>query len=152
MLTFLRSSSWVAVLKDSPHLLWNMLYELRVFCAQFCAGMWSQDDYTTMFNVDWYLNAHWSRGLESDLFLLQFCAAFSPPHLYVKRIIGRFGLSEYLFLNLETSSEYEPDLVKEMLTLLIQVLQERRFYGLTIPQSLRLALVCKLASGNATYN
>ncbi|KAM7255908.1 hypothetical protein ACFE04_011649 [Oxalis oulophora] len=126
--------------------------QVRVFCAQVCTGMWSEDDIHSMLSAHWYLNARLSEGLESDLFLLQFCAAYAPPDLYVARILGRFGLSEYLSLNLEKSSEYEPDLVKEMLSLLIQVLQERRFCGLTIPQSLRSALVCHLASGDATYS
>ncbi|KAM7257627.1 hypothetical protein ACFE04_013368 [Oxalis oulophora] len=97
------------------HPLW-----IRVFCAQVCAGMWSENDVNAMLSAHWYLDPSLSEGLESDLFLLQFCAAFAPPDLYIERILGCFGLSEYLSLNLEKSSEYEPDLVMEMLTLIIQ--------------------------------
>lgn len=46
------------------------------------------------------------QGLELDLFLLQCCAALAPADLYVRRILERFGLSDYLFLSLERSSEY----------------------------------------------
>ena len=46
------------------------------------------------------------RGLELDLFLLQCCAALAPPDLYVKRIVERFGLLDYLSLSLERSNEY----------------------------------------------
>lgn len=48
------------------------------------------------------------QGLELDLFLLQCCAALAPADLYVNRIIERFGLSNYLSLNLERRSEYVP--------------------------------------------
>ncbi|KAM7261840.1 hypothetical protein ACFE04_020917 [Oxalis oulophora] len=97
---------------------------VRVFCAQVWAGMSSENDVAS-FSAYWYLDARWSQGLESDLFLLQFCGASAPPDLYVEIILGRFGLLEYLSLNLEKSNKYEPDLVKEMLTLIIQ---EDRFY------------------------
>ena len=46
------------------------------------------------------------QGLELDLFLLQCCAALAPPDLYVKRIVERFGLLDYLSLSLERSNEY----------------------------------------------
>jgi len=46
------------------------------------------------------------QGLELDLFLLQCCAALAPEDLFVSRILERFGLSNYLSLNLERSSEY----------------------------------------------
>ncbi|KAM7262104.1 hypothetical protein ACFE04_021181 [Oxalis oulophora] len=92
---------------------------VRVFCAQVCARMWSENDVAS-FSAYWYLDARWLQGLESDLFLLQFCGASAPPDLYVESILGCFGLLEYLFLNLEKSSEYEPDLMKEKLTLIIQ--------------------------------
>lgn len=48
------------------------------------------------------------QGLELDLFLLQCCAALAPADLYVNRIIERFGVTNYLSLNLERSSEYVP--------------------------------------------
>lgn len=44
--------------------------------------------------------------LELDLFLLQLCAAFAPADLYVRRILERFQLSNYLALDLKRSSEY----------------------------------------------
>lgn len=48
------------------------------------------------------------QGLEPDLFLLQCCAALAQEDLFVSRILERFGLSNYLSLNLEQSSEYVP--------------------------------------------
>lgn len=46
------------------------------------------------------------QGQELDLFLLQCCAALAPADLFIKRILGRFGLADYLSLKLEQSSEY----------------------------------------------
>lgn len=45
---------------------------------------------------------------------------------------------------------YEPVLVEEMLTLIIQIVKERRFCGQTTAESLRRELVYKLATGDAT--
>lgn len=50
----------------------------------------------------------WSeQGLELDLFLLQCRAALAPEDFSVSRVLERFGLSNYLPLNLEQSSGYE---------------------------------------------
>lgn len=46
------------------------------------------------------------QGLELDLFMLQCCAALAPADLFVKRVLERFELSNYLLLNFEQSSEY----------------------------------------------
>lgn len=92
------------------------------------------------------------QGLELDLFLLQCCAALAPADLYVNRIVKRFGLSSYLSLNLERSSEYEAVLVQEMLTLIIQIVKERRFCGLTKAESLKRELIHKLAIADATHS
>lgn len=45
---------------------------------------------------------------------------------------------------------HEPILVAEMLTLLIQILKERRFCGLTTAECLQRELVYKLSMGDAT--
>ncbi|KAL5740599.1 hypothetical protein ACOSQ2_029779 [Xanthoceras sorbifolium] len=126
---------------------------IRVFCAQVHAGMWRKNGDAALSSCEWYRSVRWSeQGLELDLFLLQCCAALAPADLYVNRILERFGLSSYLSLNLERSCEYEPVLVQEMLALMIQILQERRFCGLTTAESLKRELVHKLAIGDATHS
>lgn len=97
-------------------------------------------------------NCRSEQFVELDLFLLQCCAALAPADLYIKRIIERFGLSSYLSLNLERSSEYEPVLVQEMLTLIIQIIKERRFCGLTRAESVKRELVHKLSIADATHS
>lgn len=54
----------------------------------------------------WVAYCRSEQGLELDLLLLQCCAALAPADLYVSRILERFGLSSYLSLNPERSSEY----------------------------------------------
>lgn len=126
---------------------------IRVFCSQINAGMWRKNGDAAPIFRDWYHSVRWSdQGLEHDLFLLQCCAAMAPPDLFVKRILDRFGLSSYLSLNLERSSEYEPVLVKEMLTMIIQILQERRFCGLTTADCLKRELIYRLAIGDTTHS
>jgi hypothetical protein len=44
-------------------------------------------------------------GLESDLFLLQCCAALSSPEFFVRTIQERFGLSNYTSLELAEQNE-----------------------------------------------
>ncbi|XP_022745332.1 E3 ubiquitin-protein ligase PRT6-like isoform X2 [Durio zibethinus] len=126
---------------------------VRVFCAQVIAGMWRKNGDAALVSCEWYRSVCWSeQGLELDLFMLQFCAAVAPPDLYVKRIVERFGLLNYLSLSLERSNEYEPVLVQEMLTLILQILQERRFCGRNTADSLKRELICKLAIGDATHS
>ncbi|XP_068635271.1 E3 ubiquitin-protein ligase PRT6-like [Aristolochia californica] len=124
---------------------------LRVFCAQLRAGMWRKNGDPALVSYEWYRSIRWcEQGLEFDLFLLQCCAALGSPDSYVKRIQERFGLSDYLSLNLERPNEYEPVLAQEMLTLIIQIVQERQYCGFSAAENLRRELVCKLAVGDAT--
>ncbi|KAF8379035.1 hypothetical protein HHK36_028462 [Tetracentron sinense] len=109
---------------------------IRVFCAQVYAGMWRKNGDAAILNCEWYRLVSWSeQSLELDLFLLQCCAALAPPDLYVKRILERFGSSNYLSLNIKQS---------KLLTY--------RFFGLSTTDSLRRELVYKLAIGDATHS
>ncbi|PPR85992.1 hypothetical protein GOBAR_AA34699 [Gossypium barbadense] len=113
---------------------------IRVFCAQVIAGMWRKNGDAALVSCEWYRSVRWTeQGLELDLFLMQCCAALAPPDLYVKRIVERFGL-------------YEPVLVQEMLTLIMQILLERRFCGRNTADSLKRELIYKLAIGDATHS
>ncbi|CAL5388291.1 unnamed protein product [Camellia sinensis] len=124
---------------------------IRVFCAQVHAGMWRKNGDAAILSWEWYRSVRWSeQGLELDLLLLQCCAALAPADLYVNRILERFGLSNFLSLHPERSSEYEPVLVQEMLTLIIQIVKERRFCGLNMAECLQRELIYKLAIGDAT--
>ncbi|KAK4392246.1 E3 ubiquitin-protein ligase PRT6 [Sesamum angolense] len=104
---------------------------IRVFCAEVRAGMWRRNGDAPILFSEWYRSVRWSeQGQDLDLFLLQCCAALAPADLYLQRILERFGLSNYLSMNLEQSSEHEPVLVAEMLTLLIQIVKERSLSSL----------------------
>ncbi|KAJ4911538.1 E3 ubiquitin-protein ligase PRT6 [Raphanus sativus] len=126
---------------------------VRVFCAQVIAGMWKKNGDSVLVSCEWYRSVRWSeQGLELDLFLLQFCGALAPADSYVNKILDRFGLSSYLSLNPDMTNEYEAVLVQEMLALLIQILQERRFCGLSTAESLRREIIFKLATGDFTHS
>nr|XP_010920582.1 E3 ubiquitin-protein ligase PRT6 [Elaeis guineensis]XP_010920583.1 E3 ubiquitin-protein ligase PRT6 [Elaeis guineensis] len=126
---------------------------LRVFCAQVRAGMWRKNGDAAIFSSELYRSVQsLEQGLASDLFLLQCCAALAPPELFVRRIQERFGLSNYTSLNLAEHNEYEPILVQEMLTSIIQIVKERRFSGLSLVENLKRELVYKLAIGDATHS
>ncbi|KAF8048454.1 hypothetical protein N665_2507s0003 [Sinapis alba] len=124
---------------------------VRVFCAQVIAGMWKKNGDPASASCEWYWSVRRSeQGLELDLFLLQCCGALAPADSYVNKLLSRFGLSSYLSLSPDITNEYEPVLVQEMLALLIQILQERRFCGLSTAESLRREIICKLATGDFT--
>ncbi|KAL5229199.1 hypothetical protein ABZP36_017464 [Zizania latifolia] len=119
---------------------------VRVFCAQVRAGMWSKNGDAAILSAEWYRTVQrLEQGLESDLFLLQCCAAQSSPEFFVKTIQERFGLSNYTSLILAEQNEYESVLMQEMLTFLIQLVKERRFCGLSTSENLRRELIYKLA-------
>ncbi|KAI3801291.1 hypothetical protein L1987_29395 [Smallanthus sonchifolius] len=126
---------------------------IRVFCSEVHAGMWRKNGDAAILSYEWYRSVRWSeQGLELDLFLLQCCAALAPADLYIARIINRFGLSTYLSLDLERANEYEAVLMQEMLNLIIQIVKERRFCGLTTAQCLQREIIYKLSTGNATHS
>nr|XP_043618780.1 E3 ubiquitin-protein ligase PRT6 isoform X1 [Erigeron canadensis] len=120
---------------------------IRVFCSEVHAGMWRKNGDAAILSYEWS-----EQGLELDLFLLQCCAALAPADLYIVRILERFGLSSYLSLDLERANEYEAVLMQEMLNLIIQIVKERRFCGLTTAQCLQRELIYKLSTGNATHS
>uniref|UniRef100_A0A0E0JE11 E3 ubiquitin-protein ligase n=1 Tax=Oryza punctata TaxID=4537 RepID=A0A0E0JE11_ORYPU len=126
---------------------------LRVFCAQVRAGMWRKNGDAAILSAEWYRSVQWlEQGLESDLFLLQCCAALSSPELFVKTIQERFGLSNYTSLDLAEQNEYESVLMQEMLTFLIQLVKERRFCGLSTSDNLKRELIYKLAVVDSTHS
>ncbi|KAJ0235076.1 hypothetical protein HA466_0266960 [Hirschfeldia incana] len=124
---------------------------VRVFCAQAIAGMWKKNGDSPLVSCEMYRSVRRSeQGLELDLFLLQCCGALAPADSYVNKLLSRFGLSSYLSLSPDITNEYEPVLVQEMLALLIQILQERRFCGLSTAESLRREIIFNLATGDFT--
>ncbi|XP_015697922.1 E3 ubiquitin-protein ligase PRT6 isoform X2 [Oryza brachyantha] len=126
---------------------------LRVFCAQVRAGMWRKNGDAAILSAEWYRSVQWlEQGLESDLFLLQCCAALSSPEFFVKTIQERFGLSNYTSLDLMEHNEYESVLMQEMLTFLIQLVKERRFCGLSTSDNLKRELIYKLAVVDSTHS
>ncbi|RLN23509.1 hypothetical protein C2845_PM07G01520 [Panicum miliaceum] len=120
---------------------------VRVFCTQVRAGMWRKNGDAAILSAEWL-----EQGLESDLFLLQCCAALSSPEFFVRTIQERFGLSSYTSLDLAEQNEYESVLMQEMLTFLIQLVKERRFCGLSTADNLKRELIYKLAIGDATHS
>nr|CAD1828695.1 unnamed protein product [Ananas comosus var. bracteatus] len=115
--------------------------------------MWRKNGDAAISTAEWYRSVQWfEQGLESDLFLLQCCAALAPPECFVKTIQERFGLSNYTSLNFAEHNEYEPVLVQEMLTLIIQIVKERRFCGLSTADNIKRELVYRLAIGDATHS
>ncbi|KAG0484149.1 hypothetical protein HPP92_012233 [Vanilla planifolia] len=127
--------------------------QLRVCCAQVRAGMWRKSGDTAILCSEWYRSIRWfEQGLESDLFLLQCCAALAPPDQFVQRVLERFDLSNYLSLNLADYNEFEAVLVLEMLTLIIHIVKERRFCGLSVEENLYRELVYRLSIGDATHS
>ncbi|XP_078428667.1 proteolysis 6 isoform X2 [Wolffia australiana] len=124
---------------------------LRVFCAQVRAGMWRRNIDVGVLLSEFYHEVHlFDIGVEADLFLLQCCAALAPPEMFVKRIMERFDLLDYICLDSAEDNEYEPVLLQEMFALLIQIITQRRFCGLSTADNLRHEIVRKLATGDAT--
>ncbi|KAJ0244065.1 hypothetical protein HA466_0200230 [Hirschfeldia incana] len=143
-----------------PHgfsaLVMEHVVRVRVFCAQVIAGMWKKNGDSAFVSCEWYRSVRsvrWAeQGLELDLFLLQCCGALAPADSYVNTLLCRFGLSSYLSLNPDLTNEYEAVLVQELLALLIQILQERRFCGHSTTESLRREIIFNLATKDFTHS
>lgn len=68
-------------------------------------------------------------------------------------LVSTFALGiNYIDIVTISFFRYEAVLVQEMLTLIIQIVKERRFCGLSTTENLRRELVYKLAVGDATHS
>ncbi|KAG0593011.1 hypothetical protein KC19_1G298000 [Ceratodon purpureus] len=141
-----RVPGFAAVVMEHP-------LRLQVLCAQVQAGMWRRNGHATSALCDLYHTVHWCEdSLELDLFLLQCCSVISPFENFVERILARFSLSDYFSLSLWHPNEYQVTLAQELLILLIRLVSERGFCGLTEKDALRRELVQRLAVGDATHS
>uniref|UniRef100_A0A7I4DB25 E3 ubiquitin-protein ligase n=1 Tax=Physcomitrium patens TaxID=3218 RepID=A0A7I4DB25_PHYPA len=139
-----RVPGFAAVVMEHP-------LRLQVLCAQVQVGMWRRNGHATSALCDLYHTVHWCEdSLELDVFLLQCCAVLAPCEAFVERIVARFSLSDYFTLSVYRLNEYQVTLAQELLILLIRIVSERGFCGLTEKQSLRRELVQRLAVGDAT--
>ncbi|KAF3775302.1 E3 ubiquitin-protein ligase [Nymphaea thermarum] len=126
---------------------------VRVFCAQVRGGMWRRNGHSVLSLCENYHNVRWcEQGLDLDLFMLQFCAALAPPEAFVRRIVERFGLVNYISLDSRRSNEYESALVQDMIILIIQIVKERQLCGLSAADKLKRELIYRLVIGDATHS
>ncbi|CAN6442635.1 unnamed protein product [Victoria cruziana] len=126
---------------------------VRVFCSQVRAGMWRRNGHSVLSLCENYHSVPWcEQGLDLDLFMLQFCAALAPPEAFVRRIVERFGLLNYILLDSRRSNEYESALLQDMLTLIIQIVKERQLCGLSAADKLKRELIYRLVVGDATHS
>ncbi|XP_024382980.1 E3 ubiquitin-protein ligase PRT6 isoform X2 [Physcomitrium patens] len=126
---------------------------LQVLCAQVQAGMWRYNGISSNDLSILYHTVHWCEdSLELDLFLLQCCAVMAPPEEFVERLQVRFLLSDYFTLVLSCPNEYEVTLAQELLVLMIRLVSERGFCGITEVDAIRRDLVWRLAVGDATHS
>ncbi|XP_024387527.1 E3 ubiquitin-protein ligase PRT6 isoform X2 [Physcomitrium patens] len=139
-----RVPGFAAVVMEHP-------LRLQVLCAQVQAGMWRRNGHATRALCDLYHSVHWCEdSLEIDLFLLQCCAVLAPCEAFVDRIVARFALSDYFNFSFWHPNEYQVTLAQELIILLIRLVSERGFCGLTEKESLRRELVLRLAVGDTT--
>ncbi|XP_024369767.1 E3 ubiquitin-protein ligase PRT6 isoform X2 [Physcomitrium patens] len=142
----LQMAGFISVLMEHP-------LRLQVLCAQVQAGMWRRNGHSTSGLFDLYHSVHWCEdGLELDLFLLQCCAVMAPSEEFVERLQARFALSDFFTLVLWRPNEYEVTLAQELLVMMIRLVSERGYCGLTEVEALRRELVLRLAVGDATHS
>ncbi|XP_024515044.1 E3 ubiquitin-protein ligase PRT6 [Selaginella moellendorffii] len=141
-----------------PALLMEHPLRIQVLCSQVHAGMWRRNGHSIVGLCDIYRAVPWSvecrceDSLELDLFMLQCCASMAPAEEFAGRVFTCFGLAEYFSLYLWKPNEYEPVLAQEMLVLLIRIISERGFCGLSPKESLRRELIQRLAIGDASHS
>ncbi|KAK3038512.1 hypothetical protein RJ639_029312, partial [Escallonia herrerae] len=147
--------------------------ELDLFLLQCCAALAPADLYVTRilerFGLSSYLSLNLERSsvgvcqedVKDNVVECQFGEnapfldkhSWRVPHFENESVGVDVELLETGLLKgqwLAYLSGYEPVLVQEMLTLIIQIVKERRFCGLTTTECLQRELIYKLSTGDAT--
>ncbi|XP_058960015.2 E3 ubiquitin-protein ligase ubr3 [Pocillopora verrucosa] len=147
----------------SSHLLRNICEDLLHIQAAICeihAGRWVRNGSQIRSQVRFYDDCHFCNSMQDlDIFMLQVCAMFLDPEIFVNMMIESFGLRHWFKFGVPAVSsppsfdvDSEVSMVEGMLMLLVTLLSNRLHLGLTDQEILRKEMVAQLCMGDKTHS
>ncbi|XP_068671556.1 E3 ubiquitin-protein ligase ubr3-like isoform X2 [Montipora foliosa] len=147
----------------SQQLLRNICEDLIHIQAAICeirAGRWVRNGSQIRSQVRLYAECHFCNSMQDlDIFLLQVCAMFLDPDVFIDVMIESFSLRHWFKFGVPVVSnppsfdiDTEASMVEGMLTLLVTLLSNRLHLGLTEKEILRQELVAQLCMWDKTHS
>ncbi|XP_072747592.1 E3 ubiquitin-protein ligase Ubr3 isoform X3 [Anoplolepis gracilipes] len=146
---------------DMLHLL--MMHPLRVQVAfyEILNGLWVRNGLQIKGQAMTYIQCNFCNSMvDADLYLLQICATKLLPDIFLKTIIEKFHVREWMSLCLYDAPQNEyfdgeyPDtpMLESCLTFLATLVNVRTNLGLSDPEMSRLEMVTLLCMGDKTHS
>ncbi|KJE91113.1 ubiquitin ligase E3 [Capsaspora owczarzaki ATCC 30864] len=131
-------------------------FPLRVYVlrAQARAGMWRRNGESLAQQVWMYMHPSFAETfVDPDIFALQLGAIALSPNTLLTSMAMRFGLaSELSFSAPEFRVGDTPDLFADFFSLLITMLSERTFLGMSFGEYVRMEIIHRLAVDDFTHS
>ncbi|XP_078377169.1 E3 ubiquitin-protein ligase ubr3-like isoform X1 [Oculina patagonica] len=136
------------------------LFHIQAAICEIRAGRWVRNGSQIRSQVQLYVNCHFCNSmLDLDIFLLQVCAMFLDPEVFISTMIESFGLRHWFKFGVPVvssppsfDSSTEVSMVEGMLTLLITLLSTRLHLGLSDQEILRQEMIAQLCMGDKTHS
>ncbi|XP_011691605.1 PREDICTED: E3 ubiquitin-protein ligase UBR3 isoform X2 [Wasmannia auropunctata] len=145
---------------DMLHLL--MMHPLRVQVAfyEILNGLWVRNGLQIKGQAMTYIQCNFCNSMvDADLYLLQICATKLMPDVFLKTVIEKFHVREWMSLclyhapqNEYLEGEYDTPMLESCLTFLATLVNVRTNLGLSDPEMSRLEMVTLLCMGDKTHS
>lgn len=145
---------------DMLHLL--MMHPLRVQVAfyEILNGLWVRNGLQIKGQAMTYIQCNFCNSMvDADLYLLQICATKLLPDVFLKTIIEKFHVREWMSLclyhapqNEYLEGEHDTPMLESCLTFLATLVNVRTNLGLSDPEMSRLEMVTLLCMGDKTHS
>ncbi|XP_020290278.1 E3 ubiquitin-protein ligase UBR3 isoform X2 [Pseudomyrmex gracilis] len=145
---------------DVLHLL--MMHPLRIQVAfyEILNGLWVRNGLQIKGQAMTYIQCNFCNSMvDADLYLLQICATKLLPDVFLKTIIEKFHVREWMSLclyhapqNEYLEGEHGTPMLESCLTFLAMLVNVRTNLGLSDPEMSRLEMVTLLCTGDKTHS
>ncbi|XP_015603280.1 E3 ubiquitin-protein ligase Ubr3 isoform X2 [Cephus cinctus] len=145
---------------DMLHLM--MMHPLRVQVAfyEILHGLWVRNGLQIKGQAMTYIQCNFCNSMvDADLYLLQICATKLQPDVFLKTIIEKFHVREWMSLshypapqNEYLEGEHDTPMLESCLTFLATLVNVRTNLGLSDPETSYLEMVTLLCMGDKTHS
>eukprot|EP00116_Pleurobrachia_bachei_P000505 sb/3460767/ len=146
----------------SEDILWCVMehvLRIQIGIGEILSGLWVRNGYMLRSQEEFYLQGQYcNQCVDLDIFLLQVCVMGLDSDHFMTTLLQRYGLETWFKFGELVSpkqpedTEIQQGLVESMLNLLLQLVYQRMYMGLSEESMVHLELVTKLTMGDFTHS
>ncbi|KMQ97669.1 e3 ubiquitin-protein ligase ubr3 [Lasius niger] len=141
-------------------ILFTALFAFSVAFYEILNGLWVRNGLQIKGQAMTYIQCNFCNSMvDADLYLLQICATKLLPDVFLKTIIEKFHVKEWMSLclyrapqNEYLEGEHDTPMLESCLTFLATLINVRTNLGLSDPEMSRLEMVTLLCMGDKTHS